>query len=135
MGTRSLTKIIDSADDNKEFFCMYRQYDGYPDGHGLELAEFLKDMYFVNGIGMDEKRKIANGINCLAAQLVTNFKDGPGYIYLYPPGSVECGEEYIYTIYQEGNRPKIKCFEVYSEKILFDCLPEEVENLIKQKQD
>jgi len=44
MGTRSLTYVY----DNKEpLVCMYRQFDGYPSGHGKELAEFEK--YCVSG--------------------------------------------------------------------------------------
>ena len=35
MGTRSLTVI---QSNGKEFFNMYRQFDGYPEGHGMELA-------------------------------------------------------------------------------------------------
>ena len=56
MGTRSLTRIIPrqeglSFNEGHEkgelaHVNMYRQLDGYPQGHGLELAEFLKDSKF-----------------------------------------------------------------------------------------
>ena len=39
MGTRSLTYVYD--DNNDPIICMYRQFDGYPTGHGSELADFL----------------------------------------------------------------------------------------------
>jgi hypothetical protein len=29
---------------------MYRQYDGYPSGMGMDLVNFLKDGIVVNGI-------------------------------------------------------------------------------------
>lgn len=118
MGTRSLTVITDHA--GKEIVVMYRQFDGYPSGHGKELAEFLKDVVLVNGISMrkEEKQRIANGMDCLAAQIVARFKLGhavdqaelnkhhptatmpieAGSIYLYPAGTRDCGEEYIYTV-------------------------------------
>jgi hypothetical protein len=47
MGTRSLT--IFQENDNKEICVMYRQFDGYPDGHGEELARFLSGFTMVNG--------------------------------------------------------------------------------------
>ena len=31
--------------------CIYRQYDGYPSGHGHELAQFLGSKTLVNGFG------------------------------------------------------------------------------------
>lgn len=46
MGTRSITKFIE---EGKEICGLYRQFDGYPEGHGKELAEFLQNMPIVNG--------------------------------------------------------------------------------------
>ena len=46
MGTRSLTYVFETykSDDGVEehvpLINLYRQYDGYMEGHGLELAEF-----------------------------------------------------------------------------------------------
>lgn len=99
MGTRSLTFIYD--EDGKKIISMYRQYDGYPSGHGKELAEFLEPITMVNGIGLTEAA-IANGPGCLAAQLVAHFKDGPGGIYLTPTTEVDCGQDYEYHIATHG---------------------------------
>jgi hypothetical protein len=96
MGTRSLTVFKD--DDGEEIGVMYRQMDGYPEGHGKELAEMLSGMKMVNGLSIDQPAKLANGMPCLAAQIVAHFKEGPGGIYLYPAGTRDCGEEYIYTV-------------------------------------
>ena len=95
MGTRSLTFVYD--EDGRTIISMYRQYDGYPSGHGKDLAEFLEPITMVNGIGMTEA-VIANGPGCLAAQLVAHFKDGPGGIYLEPTTAVDCGQDYEYHI-------------------------------------
>jgi len=95
MSTRSLTVIKDKSE---EIVVMYRQMDGYPEGHGLDLANFLSDMVIVNGLGGDEVAKVANGGPCLAAQIVAHFKEGPGGIYLHAAGTREIGEEYIYTV-------------------------------------
>ena len=79
MGTRCLTFVYE---DGEVVLNMYRQFDGYPSGHGVELAKFLEGMVIVNGYNSDDKRKIANGMGCLAAQLVSYFKVGVGRFYL-----------------------------------------------------
>ena len=113
MGTRSLTKVIETYKDTKgkskksNLLCMYKQYDGYPSYHGKELAKFLEDMIIVNGIGLADKRKIANGMGCLSAQLISHFKTEVGNIYIYPPDSQRDWEDYEYII-EGGSENEIK---------------------------
>ena len=99
MGTRSLTVIVEA--DGKEICVLYRQFDGYLIGHGLELKQFLDGFSVVNGLRAGNRQNTANGMSCLAALIVANFKSGPGGFYLYPPGTRDCGEEYIYTVYPQ----------------------------------
>lgn len=94
MSTRSLTHVYE---DGKILLTFYRQSDGYPEGHGRELAKFLDGFRIVNGLCGDEG-KVANGMPCLAAFLVAHFKDGPGGIYIYPAGASDCSEEYVYRV-------------------------------------
>lgn len=102
MGARSLTVVNDT--DGSEIIVMYRQMDGYPEGHGLELANFLKGMDIITrGINPKDTRRIANGMSCLAAQIICHFKTGPGGIYLHSSGSRNICEEYIYTIWCDDN--------------------------------
>lgn len=99
MGTRSLTFVYE---DNKAIINMYRQFDGYPEGHGQELADFLGGFAAItNGIRVGETRKTANGMGCLAAQLVANFKTEVGGFYLYPTSAKDCGQDYEYHVYQD----------------------------------
>jgi hypothetical protein len=99
MGTRSLTFVYD---DTAKVMCMYRQFDGYPSGHGRELADFLLGFdAVVNGLRFNETRKVANGMGCLAAQLVGNFKTGAGGFYLYPTNTTDAGQEYEYHVYAD----------------------------------
>ena len=126
MGTRSLTKVITTWEDTKgkkqrkPITCMYRQYDGYLRGHGNDLAEFLQPFTIVNGIGLTEEKKIANGMDCLAAQMIAHFKDGPGNIYLMHPDTDDCGEEYIYEVnMNEGGELIITCHDVYNKAVIF----------------
>ena len=119
MGTRSLTFVHD-GDNAKPFVCMYRQMDGYPSGHGLELQKFLKPIRMVNGLGSDSEH-VANGAGCLAAQIVAHFKDGPGGIYLYAPTSKDRWQEYEYHVHASEAGIKVKCFAVGSRKeLLFE---------------
>ena len=109
MGTRSLTFIYD--DTGTVLVNMYRQTDGYPSGHGQELADFLEPVTMVNGIGATD-RPIANGMGCLAAQIVAHFKDGPGGIYLEPPSAKNCGQDYEYHVHFADGALKVVCKEI-----------------------
>jgi|TARA_R100001086_G_scaffold250031_1_gene192758 hypothetical protein len=129
MGTRSLTKIIEKCDDGskKTITTMYRQYDGYPSGHGIELAEWLSKYHVVNGISLNDTRLIANGMDCLAAQMFAHFKDGPGGIYCMRPDAKDYGEEYIYEILgNDSENLSITIRDVWKKKIIFKGSPEQL---------
>jgi len=97
MGTRSLTVV--ENEDGAEIVVMYRQYDGYPSGHGAALAQFLDGKHLVNGFSSGMTLEDGwNGSGCLTAALVAAFKTEVGGIYLYPAGTRDAGEEWIYTI-------------------------------------
>ena len=151
MGTRSLTRVIDRQKDlslakghlaknvRKSYINMYRQFDGYIEGMGVDLAEFLLPFTIVNGISLNENRKIANGSGCLAAQLVSHFKEEPGGIYLHPtegkPG--DCWEEYIYTIFvsdSEKENITIAVYDVWERKNIFVGTPAELLTKVKPKE-
>ena len=98
MGTRSLTIVEDAQ--GRGIVTMYRQMDGYPSGHGQDIADFLKDICMINGFSMeqDQPGKFANGMGCLAAQIVSHFKTDVGGIYLQPTEQNDIEEDYVYII-------------------------------------
>jgi len=125
MGTRSLTAFVD--EQGKELVVMYRQYDGYIDYYGRKLHDYLATFdAVVNGIkGDDYVKRTANGMSCLSAQTIMHMKSqienrdynnrvfNPdtghmesalqegnhcGGVYLYPAGTRDCGEEYVYIV-------------------------------------
>jgi hypothetical protein len=97
MGTRSLTFVYE---ENKPIMNMYRQFDGYISGHGQELADFLKSGTLVNGYSSTDQTQF-NGMGCLAAQLICNFKKSVGGFYIYPIDSFNCWQEYEYHVHED----------------------------------
>ena len=95
MGTRSLTRVYNGKDCVVN---MYRQFDGYPSGHGKELATFLNSKRITNGIA-NPSDGTANGMGCLAAQMICNFKTEVGGIYMMPTKSgYDAGQDYEYLV-------------------------------------
>lgn len=142
MGTRSVTTIFDEK--NKPLVSFYRQFDGYYEGHGEELQEFLKEITIVNGFGASTPKKSANGMQCLAAQLIAHFKRGIGNIYIVPIGSVE---EYNYEVryVRTKDRGRVsllgtcehdipKTFKLYSDEIMPHTILRKVQ-FVYDKQD
>ena len=110
MGTRSITAFFDEME--QEIVVMYRHMDGYIEYYGKRLCEYLLD-------------RTANGMSCLTAQAIMHFKSDvknydynnrvfnsetghmesvlqegnhSGGIYLYPAGTRNCGERYLYLV-------------------------------------
>jgi hypothetical protein len=99
MGTRSLTFVYDQYGEVQKPVCnMYRQFDGYPSGHGAELAEFLNKCDSYNGMG------------CLAAQMIHKFKTESYNVYLYPTDITNCGQDYEYHISQKKDGLYLELF-------------------------
>jgi hypothetical protein len=109
MGTRSLTFVYDESD--RPVLNLYRQFDGYPTGHGAELAEFLSSGKMVNGIQIGQKETVFNGMGCLAAQMVASFKQSPGGFYIYSVESKDCGQDYEYHVYNRGSSFLVKIYD------------------------
>jgi hypothetical protein len=128
MGTRSLTYVYS---DGEPVVCMYRQYDGYPTGHGAEVAQFMASFdAIVNGLNVGETRKVANGMGCFAAQLIAHFKVGAGGFYLYPTTiGQDCGQDYEYHIHVDNIVVKDP------DNIIFDGTLEEFQEFIINEQE
>lgn len=109
MGTRSTTHIFNV--EGKHLVSMYKQFDGYPTGHGQELADFLKARTIVNGFGSETAATHANGMGCLAAQIVAHFKDGIGGYYITPEDD---RQEYNYFVTIKDGKIHLKCESEYS---------------------
>ena len=90
MATRAMISIAKreegvsfSKEPNQTIVDIYHHWDGYPEGLGVTLADYLNGYHVVNGLGR-ENDKLFNGMGCLAASLVAELKDGPGDVYIEP---------------------------------------------------
>jgi hypothetical protein len=105
---------------------MYYQYDGYPSGLGADIAKFLQPIDIVNGFSPgDESGIVANGMGCLAAQLIAHQKQGVGGVYIVHcnPGS-DHWQDFEYHIYKkrvEVKNPKNLMFSGSWEDFRYFC--------------
>ena len=104
---------------------VYKHYDGYPNGHPVDLAEFLKDFKIVNGVPFGDDSKMANGLGCLAAQYVAAFKEGPGDIYIENQDTQHGDIEYVTYVWgNDGKGIWMSIFDTYSDECIFVGKPE-----------
>ena len=105
---------------------VYKHFDGYPSGHPVALAIFLKDFEIVNGLGQDTYRK-ANGLGCLAAQYVAAFKEGPGDIYIENQDEKHMDIEYITYVWGDDSKGIwMSIFDVYDKECMFVGKPQQL---------
>lgn len=101
--------------------------DGYPSGHGKELKDFLTSIKMVNGLSFNQTN-VANGMECLAAQLIAELKTEAGSIYLYNPNKDMSHYSYKYVVYPSdySDNPEIciKCLNS-SDEVIFNGLVSE----------
>jgi hypothetical protein len=134
MGTRSETSFYDN--EGREICRFYRQMDGYPSGHGVDLATAC-DRIIVNGYTLDMTVKThANGMGCLAAQVIAALKadQGLGGIYMYPT-NVPYGDwsEFTYHVTPEDDHVRIQCKDSDGKEV-FNLQPDDVERWVTEKE-
>ena len=108
MATRAIIRIAEREDGvsfsehpEQVRAQIYHHYDGYPEGLGCKLAEFLCDFRVVNGLPIHyfEDIKIANGMGCLTAQLIAGLKEEPGSVYVDYINAERTDIEFTYYIW------------------------------------
>jgi len=108
MATRAIIRIAEREDgvsfsEHPEEIRaqIYHHYDGYPEGLGCNLAEFLCDFRVVNGLPLNyfENIKVANGMGCLTAQLIAGLKEEAGNVYVDYINAKRTDIEFTYYIW------------------------------------
>lgn len=102
MGTRATVKFYnrEPKEEVKPILSLYFQFDGYYEGVGEELAEFLTSKTIVNGYqsGQTMETGFANGMGCLAAQYLKSIKTDIGGVYCTTENSAM---RYDYRVWQD----------------------------------
>jgi len=98
MGTRSTIKVKEENKKSKTIVNIYCQYDGYLEGVGMDLYNTFGHTKLLNGFNTHTAPAYANGMECLAAQVVASLKKGIGNVYLMPERCMGM-EEYNYILY------------------------------------
>ena len=135
---------------------IYHHYDSYPDHLGIGLAKYLSDIRVVNGIGSHKGDRLANGMGCLAAQVLTHLKLGRHYelendikfqmaynagnVYLDAPNEKHGDIEYCYYIWAtEGKDIWMSIFKGFGYPEDFKCTfvgkPEKLIEKYDEKRD
>ena len=134
MSTRSLVRFATreegvsfSEHPEKVEVQVYKHYDGYPEGHPVNLARFLNKFEIVNGIPFEDDSRVANGLGCLAAQYIAAFKMKPGDLYVENPDTEHGDIEYITYVWGIENKDIwMSVFDVYEDKCIFVGKPEQL---------
>ena len=134
MATRSLVRFAErkegvsfSEHPERIEVQVYKHYDGYPEGHPVNLARFLKGFNIVNGVPYPEPDRIANGLGCLAAQYVAAFKEQPGDLYIENPDTQHGDIEYVTYVWgDDGKSIWMSIFDTYEKKCIFVGKPQEL---------
>lgn len=102
MGTRCTTVVTQQWDSDGEasgvehLATIFRHWDGYLDGHGQWLVDFLKDAVVTNG--KINGKKNFNGPGRLASGIVAALVEDGHDPDLMSEGTV-CGQEYEYHVH------------------------------------
>ena len=95
---------------------IYHHYDSYSDLLGVGIAKFLSDIRVVNGIGSHKGDRLANGMGCLAAQVLTHLKLARHYPNRISPERDEIQEGNVYLDAPNEKRGDIEyCYYVWSD--------------------
>ena len=132
MSTRSLIRFAEreegvsfSEHPERIEVQVYKHYDGYPEGHPVDLAKFLIGFNMVNGL--QDRYKEANGLGCLAAQYVAAFKEQAGDVYIENPDTDHGDIEYITYVWGTENKDIwMSIFDVYEDICLFVGKPQKL---------
>tara|TARA_R110000803_G_scaffold60906_3_gene120467 strand:- start:1207 stop:1620 length:414 start_codon:yes stop_codon:yes gene_type:complete len=133
MSTRNNTLVVDrvfaeefelgfavnpaKVSDNS-FVNMYLHHDGYLEGIGVDLAEWLWSKEKDGFTGSDGSR--------LAAHLVHDFHYSSQYLY---PANSDLDTEFTYIIWSGKKDVWLSCYDNYEDKCVFVGRPE---NMIKK---
>jgi hypothetical protein len=113
-----------------------KKANGYPKTLGKEIADFSHDMAIVNGSLPEDDRRLARGMGCYAAQLITSlkFSEGPGDVYIRETSLISHGEEFIYNIRHEGGKIWLNIHSSSLRKTIYDGLASDFSEFLAKEE-
>ena len=140
MATRALIRVIPRQEGiaydkghiyvEESLVNIYNHFDGHPEYLGIKLAKFLLPYKVKNGVSnlvLQDFPQLANGPECLAAQLVKQLKTDVGNVYLYPRKPYKYDAEYIYTLYPKIEEPTyVAIYKNFDDKVIFVGTPDKL---------
>lgn len=101
--------------------------------HGKELRDFLSFITLVNGRVdfVDGQCAVANGMDCLAAQIVARFKEGAGGIYLTLSTRSAEDSDFSYHVFEKN---KVIYLEAEVAGAVVNFLPDGFADLSNEKE-
>ena len=141
MATRALINFVEREDGvsfsehpgvDKIHVQIYNHYDGYPEGLGVKLANFLDGYDITNGLSTGYQGPVANGMGCLAAQTVSYLKDEPGNVYLQKPIEKDW-EDYEYFVWVKDHAELWISIFNYDSECIFVGEPSELLTKYEEK--
>ena len=110
MGTRATINIARREEGvsfseipEKVMVSIYNHYDGYPEGLGVTLANYLEGTKIVNGLGKNNE-DVFNGLGCMAASIIAELKEEAGNIYIEDPERPSGWIDYEYYIWGDTGK-------------------------------
>ena len=123
MGTRATINIARREEGvsfseipEKVMVSIYNHYDGYPEGLGVTLANYLDGKNIVNGLG-GNKDTVFNGLGCMAASVIAELKEEAGNVYIEDPERKHDWIDYEYYVW--GDTDKDIWISIFSDG---DCI-------------
>ncbi len=112
MSTRSITEFVDAQ--GEVVAQIYRHFDGYPAGHGADLARWLEGLRVLNGKGAGwDPRTMVNGFGRLVARVVASmWQEGhePNLLVVVEPH--DYGDAaYVYRVTEHSRGITVEAFE------------------------
>ena len=112
MGTRATVVF---KENGVNVAAIYKQYDGYIDGLGHQLAEIINGGEIGNGIsGFPQMGDYFNGAGCLFATIIAKLKTNVGSVYMIDP-STAGDQDYNYVVEVNNNVVTLKVFKYEDE--------------------
>ena len=109
MGTRSITVFMSEwSGDDTIIAAIFRHWDGYPEGHGKDLANYLKDGVLVNGKGGELPDLVFNGMGRMAgyvAYCMWRDEHEPHFEIVTDNQIPASGQDYTYICRAKEHRP------------------------------